>query len=238
MRRTFLALLLLAACGRPLTSNEVAFLADLHGPSLDTGRVRLHEGIQLGSPRVLPAPPRLTCQARIFPPPRGETIRVHTGAISIFEDIYLRRDLYRDDMAEGWPEVLPLADAMLLAHEMVHAWQWQNRGLTGYHPLKAAFEHVGSPDPYLFELDTSADFLDYGYEQQGAIMEEYVCCRTLAPEAPRTERLHEMLARYFPLRPLEEPLTEWVALPWEGVEIEGICDGEPSAGSEPYLRRD
>ena len=59
----------------------------------------------------------------------------------------MRGDLYRGDMVEGWPEVLPLADAMLLAHEMVHAWQWQNRDLTGYHPLKAAFEHVGSADP-------------------------------------------------------------------------------------------
>jgi hypothetical protein len=226
MRPALLALLLLAACGRPLTPNEVAFLDGLHGPALDAGRVRLHDAPRLSAARVVPAPPRLTCQARIFPPPRGETIRVHTGAISIFEDIYMRRDLYREDMVEGWPEVLPLADAMLLAHEMVHAWQWQNRAVTGYHPLKAAFEHVGSADPYLFDLDTSTDYLAYGYEQQGSIMEEYICCRTLAPEAPRTERLHEMLEKYFPLRPLDEPLTEWVALPWEGVEIEGICDGE------------
>jgi hypothetical protein len=223
MRRSLLALLLLAACGRPLTPNEVAFLGELHGPGLDTGRVRLHDGIQIGSPRILPAPPRLTCQSRIFPPPRGETVRVHTGAIAMFEDVYVRRDLYREDMVEGWPEVLPLADAMLLAHEMVHAWQWQNRGITEYFPLKAAFEHVGAPDPYLFDLDTSTDYLAYGFEQQGAIMEEYVCCRTLAPESPRTERLHDMLSEYFPLRPLDAPMTEWVALPWDGVEIEGIC---------------
>jgi hypothetical protein len=238
MRLALVALLLLAACGRPLTPNEVAFLADLHGPSLHAGRVRLHEGIQLGSPRVLPAPPRLTCQSRIFPPPRGETIRVHTGAISFFEDVHVRRDLYREDMVEGWPKVLPLADAMLLAHEMVHAWQWQNRELTGYFPLRAAFEHVEQADPYLFDLESSGDFLDYGYEQQGAIMEEYVCCRTLAPRADRTGRLHEMLSRYFPLTPLDEPMTEWVALPWDGVELEGICDGEAGSGAEPYLRRE
>ncbi|TNC71627.1 hypothetical protein [Rubellimicrobium roseum] len=228
MRRALLALLLLAACGRPLTPGEVAFLKGLHGPALDMDRVRLHDGIQLGSPRTVPAPPRLTCQSRIFPPPRGETIRVHTGAISIFENIYFRRDLYREDMVEGWPEVLPLADAMLLAHEMVHAWQWQNRHVTGYHPLKAAFEHAREADPYLFDLDTSARYLDYGYEQQGAIMEEYVCCRTLAPEADRTARLHAMLSEVFPLKPLDEPLSEWVALPWDGVEVEGICDGAPS----------
>lgn len=222
--RPLLALLLLAACGRPLTPNERAFLADLHGPTLDADAVRLHDGLQTAAARTIPAPPRLTCQARIWPEPEGGTIRVRTGAMAIFEDVFLRDDLYREDMVEGWPEVLPLAEAMLLSHEMVHAWQWQNRHVTGYHPLRAAFEHVGAADPYLFDLETSADFLDYGYEQQGAIMEEYVCCRTLAPEAARTTRLHEMLGEYFALRPLEEPLTEWVAVPWSGVEVEGICD--------------
>ena len=231
MRPALLALLLLAACGRPLTPNEVAFLSGLHGPTLDTSRVRMHDARRLSATRVLPAAPRLTCQSRLFPPPRGETVRTATGAISLFEHIYVRRDLYRNDMVEGWPEVLPLADAMLLAHEMVHAWQWQNRALTGYHPIKAALEHTGSVDPYLFDLDTSTSYLDYGYEQQGSIMEEYVCCRTLAPRADRTARLHAMLSEYFPLRPLDEPMTEWVALPWEGVQVEGICDVDTSEAS-------
>lgn len=234
MRPALFTLLILASCGRPLTENERAFLADLHGPSLDVDAVRLHDGLQVGPPDEIPAPPRLTCQSRIFPPPRGDTIRVNTGAMALWEDVFIRKDLYRGDMVEGWPRVLPLADAMLLAHEMVHAWQWQNRRLTGYHPVKAAFEHVGRADPYLFELGNEADFLDYGYEQQGSIMEEYVCCRVLAPEAARTERLHAMLGKYFALRPLEEPMTEWVALPWDGVEVEGICDGDLSDGrSDP-----
>lgn len=232
MRLPLLALLLLAACGRPLTPSERAFLADLHGPSLDASQVRLHDGVQ-SNPRTVPTPPRLTCQGRIWPAPRGDTIRVRTGGLAVFTDVFLREDLYRDDMLEGYPEVLPLADAMLLAHEMVHAWQWQNRGVTGYHPLRAAFEHVGSADPYLFDLGTETDFLAYGYEQQGSIMEEYVCCRTLAPEAARTARLHDMLSEHFPLKPLDEPLSEWVRLPWDGVEVEGICDGPLSEGGEP-----
>lgn len=225
MRLAFLLpLLLLAACGRPLTPNERAFLADLHGPSLSVEGVRLHEGLAPSSPRTIPAPPRLTCQARLYPPPGGDTVRVRTGAVAVFGDIFIREDLYRRDMVEGWPAVLPLADAMLLAHEMVHAWQWQNRATTGYHPLRAAFEHVGSADPYLFDLGGSAEFLDYGYEQQGSIMEEYLCCRTLAPQAARTGRLHAMLSEHFALAPLDRPMTEWVRLPWDGAEVEGICD--------------
>ncbi len=216
-------LLLLAACGRPLTDAEFAFLSTLQGDTIIAENVRLHDGLAVVAPREVPAPPRTTCQARLYPPPQGPTIRVNTGALALFEDVHLRSDLYRDDMAEGWPRSIPLADAMLLAHEMVHVWQWQNRALTGYHPARAAFEQVTKPDPYLFDLDSAADFLDYGYEQQGSIMEEYVCCRTLAPDAPRTARLHALLADYFPLAPLGTAQPEWALLPWDQVEIEGIC---------------
>ena len=221
--RPLLARLLLAACGRPLTSSEAAFLAEIHGPALSTASVRLSDGLAPEAPRTVPTPPRVTCQSRLYPP-RPPTVRVRTGALTAFDAVFFRPDLYRDDMLAGWPDVLPLEDAMLLAHEMVHVWQWQNRDLTGYHPLKAAFEHVRAPDPYLFELE-ARDLLDYGYEQQGAILEEYLCCRTLAPEAARTERLHAMLAEHFPLRPLDAPLSEAALLPWAGVEVEGICDG-------------
>jgi hypothetical protein len=235
MRPALLALILLAACGRPLTPNERAFLADLHGPSLNADAVRLHDGLQVGPPEVVPTPPRLTCQSRLYPPPQGDTIRVNTGALALFQNVFIRDDLYREDMVEGWPRVLPLADAMLLAHEMVHAWQWQNRAVTGYHPIKAAFEHVGRADPYLFDPRTAADFLDYGYEQQGSIMEEYVCCRVLAPEAERTERLHAMLAEHFALRPLDEPLTEWVQVPGTGWRSRGSATGTFRRGRRALL---
>jgi hypothetical protein len=214
-----------AACGRPLAPNERAFLEALAGDELSGPGFRLHDSLAAGAPRNVPVPPRLTCQARLWPPRQAPTVQVQNAAMAIFEHVYLRPDLYREDLLDGWPQTLPLAEAMLLAHEAVHAWQWRNRQITGYHPLRAALEHAGSPDPYLFDLAASADFLDYGYEQQGAIMEEYVCCRSLAPEAPRTARLHALLDPHFPLPPLSEPLTPRVALPWDGAETEGICDG-------------
>lgn len=222
MRLPLLALLLLAACGRPLTSNERAFLSEIPGDALDLDRVRLHDGLAPEPPRLVPVPPRVTCQARLYPP-RPPAVRITTGAMALFQDVHLRGDLYRPDLMAGWPEVLPLADAMLLAHEMVHVWQWQARATTGYHPLLAAFEHAASPDPYLFDVDSEARFLDHGWEQQGAIMEEYVCCRTLAPGAARTKRLHAMLLEHFDLRSLDEPLASRVLVPWPGVETEGIC---------------
>jgi hypothetical protein len=220
----FLFLLLLAACGRPLAPGEVAFAQMLKGPSFDPSGVRLHGDLVPPSPVTLPAPPRKTCRQRLFPPPQGDTIRGQTGAMAIFGNVHFRDDLYTDDFTAGWPETLPLAHAMLFAHEMVHVWQWQNRALTGYHPLRAAFEHVRTPDPYLFDPDTSARFLDYGYEQQGAIMEEYVCCRALAPEAARTARLHAMLSEVFTPPPLDQRLATNILIPWRGADIGDICD--------------
>ena len=207
-----------------MTSDEIAFIQSIQGPGFDPTPVRLGGDLALAAPRTIPARPRLTCQQRIYPPPEGPTIRVRTQAMTIFQSVHFGAGVYAEDFVQGWPDRLPLPYAMLLAHEMVHVWQWQNRALTGYHPLKAMFEHVRSADPYLFDTNTETRFLDFGYEQQGSIMEEYVCCRALAPGAARTQRLHELLSQVFAPKALETPLAREVLLPWRGVQIEGICD--------------
>lgn len=218
-------LMLLAACGRPMTENEIAFARAIHGDDVNPARVRFHDGLIAGSfTYQRPVRPRLTCMERIFPPSRGETVTVSPGAAVAFNRVFYRRDLYRDDFMPNFPEQIDLLDATLMAHEMVHVWQWQNRKRTGYTPLKALLEHSASPDPYLFDPDTTAGFLSYGYEQQGTIVEEYVCCRALAPTAERTRRLHAMLAREMPVSPLPERRESDVLLPWRGAEVARICD--------------
>ena len=219
-----MALLLLVSCGRQMTPGEVDFIRSLQGPDFDPTPVRLFDDLAYAALQTVPVRPRLTCQQRIYPPPEGPTIRVRTQAMTIFRGVHFGENVYLDDFMAGWPDRLPLPYAMLLAHEMVHVWQWQNRALTGYHPLRAAFEHVRSADPYLFDINTETRFLDFGYEQQGSIMEEYVCCRALAPDAPRTQRLHTLLAQVFQPKALETPLAREVLLPWRDVQIAGICD--------------
>lgn len=217
--------LLIAACGRPLTPNELAFARATYGDQIDASRVRFHDGLVAGSfTYQRPVRPRLTCMERIFPPSRGETVTVAPGAAVIFNRVYFRNDLYRDDFMANYPDQIDLWDAMLMAHEMVHIWQWQNRDRTEYHPLKGAGEHAGNPDPYLFDLETDARFLDYGYEQQGAIVEEYVCCRLLDPDAPRTERMRAMIAAELPIDNLDRAISRpQVRLPWSGAQTKGIC---------------
>lgn len=218
--------MLLTACGRSVTERERMFLGSIHGDSLDLSRMRLVEGAPLRAVTFKrPQRPRVTCRERILPPrPAGELVTSKPAAIALFNRIFFTRDWYLEDYVPEYPEALPLVEAMLLAHEATHVWQWQNRKETGYSPLKALGEHTSSPDPYLFDPEGAADFLSYGYEQQGTIVEEYVCCRALDPTAERTGRLHQMLARVMPVSPLPKTRERDVYLPWRGADIGQICD--------------
>ncbi len=220
-------LLLLAACGRRLTETEAALARTIQGDALDPAKVRLVEGAPVGSFTFRrKARPRVTCRERILPPPKDEIVTTRPAAVTLFNRIFFTTDWYTDNYAPGWPERIYLVRAMLLSHELTHVWQWQNRKLTGYSPLQAAAEHGESDDPYLFDLSGSgkADFLSFGYEQQGAIVEEYVCCRSLAPQAARTRRLHDMLAAAMPVADLPDRRTSDVYLPWKDADLKGICD--------------
>lgn len=225
MRCLLLALVLLSACGRPLTENETTLARALFGPEIDPTRARIIDDNPGGAiTYTRPIRPRLTCSERIWPPSRGERVTVSPGGTVLFNHVMIRPDLYRDDFLDGFPHQVDLADVMLIAHEMTHIWQWQNRARTGYSPLRALNEHQTVEDPYLFDPDSAGRFLDYGYEQQGAIVEEYVCCHLLDPEAPRTGRLRAMIARDMPIDRLRQVLDpRAVRLPWDGAQKSGIC---------------
>ncbi|MFW2589944.1 hypothetical protein [Sagittula sp. SSi028] len=231
MRIWLFVFAILAACGRPLTEAETAYLGAIHGDALDTSRMRLVDGHFAGEfTYTLPVRPRTTCQERLWPALQQDTeVTVAPAATVLFNKVLLRQDLFREDMLAGFPEQIDLYDAMLLAHEATHVWQWQNRARTGYHPLKALREHVTTKDPYLFDPDSAGRFLDYGYEQQGTIVEEYVCCRLLDPDAPRTERLRAMISAEMPLDRLDQMIDgPRVTLPWAGAQTEGICSASYS----------
>ena len=144
------------------------------------------------------------------------------AAVAVWNRVLFDKDWYLDDYLPEFPDRINLIAAMLYAHEVTHIWQWQNRKLTGYSPLKAASEHGGT-DPYLFDIEGDPQFLDFGYEQQASIVEEFVCCRALAPTQARTRRLHGLIAQVMPVAPLPQSQPYDVAVPWDGVQIAGIC---------------
>ena len=222
----FLGLVLLSACGRPMTDTEVAFARMLHGETIDTERVRIVNGAPTQAVTFRREPrPRTTCRERIFPPAKTEIVTAKPAAVAVYNTLLFDKGWYLDDYVPEYPDQISLVAAMLFAHEVTHAWQWQNRRKTGYSPLRAAFEHTNSPDPYLFDLDSDPRFVDFGFEQQASIVEEFVCCRALDPTAPRTARLHALLSQEMPVAPLPDARPHDVGLPWDGVEIMGICSG-------------
>ncbi|WP_240722680.1 hypothetical protein [Poseidonocella sp. HB161398] len=224
MRKLLLpALLLLSACAtRHLTGTEAAFLETTHGAGLDTSKMVLTKGALIGTyPMTRPARPSVTCREKIWPPEKG-TVTGYVAGVALFDRVMVARRLYDEDFLADYPSELPLPKAMFLAHEATHVWQWQQRAKTGYAPLKAAAEHGVSEDPYLFEIAEDRDLLDYGYEQQASLVEEYVCCRALDPEGARTGRLHELLAPHLPGLAGDEA-AQSVLIPWKKAEIKGIC---------------
>lgn len=226
MLRALILLLFLASCGRPLTEHERAFAATIHGTGLDMSKVRLHDGAPTKSVTFRRKPrPRTTCRELILPPPDPAQMMVTTkpAAVALFNTVLFDADWYLDDYLPEFPDKIGIVAAMLLAHELTHVWQWQNRKTTGYSPLRAASEHSPGGDPYLFDIAKDPKFSDFGFEQQGAIVEEFVCCRALAPQAPRTKRLHGLISQVMPVAPLERDRQSAVGLPWDGVKIKGIC---------------
>ncbi|WP_299561183.1 hypothetical protein [uncultured Sulfitobacter sp.] len=225
MRLALFFLLLLAACGRPLTPQERSFAADIHGDTLDYAEVRLHDGAPTRAVTFRRKPrPRTTCRELILPPepPEEKIITTKPAAVALFNTVLFDKDWYLDDYLPDYPDRIGLVAAMLLSHELTHVWQWQNRQLTGYSPLRAAFEHSPGGDPYLFDL-TDRKFLDFGFEQQGSIVEEMVCCRALNPQGGRTQRLHALVSQVMPVAPLPQSPAHDVSLPWDGINLDNIC---------------
>ena len=223
MRVTLLlAFLLLTACGRPLSPGEKSFASQLFSDTLTPSRVRFHDGALVGKVTYKRQKrPRLACRERIWPEPKSETVTVGPAAVTIHNKVFFAKDYYSKDYLQDYPDKLYIFAAMLFAHELTHVWQWQNRAKTGYSPLKAADEHDTASDPYLYDINTKNDFFDYGYEQQASIVEEYVCCAALDPQAPRTARLKSLLQGAFPVGQLYIPKE--IYIPWDGANRRGIC---------------
>jgi len=220
-------LLILTACGRALTPGETAFSQTLFGSELQTKSVRIAPFAALTSlTQRRPPRPRVACRELIWPEPKltSGTVETFTAAFVTFNRLNMAKQLYLPDYMPQYPDRISLPAAMLLGHELTHVWQWQNRARTKYHPLKAVAEHKPGADPYLLELSTKNEFLDFPFEQQGAIVEEYICCRSLDPKGERTQRLHRLLRGAMPTASIDQSLPQPEAIiPWKGAKTAGIC---------------
>ncbi|WP_377512473.1 hypothetical protein [Octadecabacter sp. R77987] len=226
MRLIIIALVLLAGCGRALSEGEIRLTADVMGPSLDTAPIHMSRNPFIGlSTSTYAVRPPVTCRERIAPTPTGPTFTARTAGVVLFNRVLTSNDWTAPDYLPNYPEAINVVAAMYFAHEMTHVWQWQNRAVTGYHPLRAAAEHSRSDDPYLFDPAGDIPFLQMGYEQQASLVEEYVCCRTIAPEGARTQRLWQKLSEVLEVTPpLQSSRPTRVTGIAAGADLNGICD--------------
>lgn len=202
LRRFILSLfclLVFSGCSRPLTDAERTFANDLFGPSLDTSKVRVTYDVGI-TPLYQTVPTNL----RLVVPTENACVRTPQPfgaqppqAFALGNRLHFASELYSSDMLLQWPERMRVPHAIIFAHELVHAWQWQNRAQTRYHPLRAVAESLSLADPYFSE--GNAEFFSYGYEQQAAIVEDYVCFTFANPTHPRRQELREILEPVLPI---------------------------------------
>ncbi len=207
------AALALAACERGLTPTETEFADALFGDTLNAGAVTVHAGLGLTPlPRPKPPPP-VTEPPRS--PPEGFCKRIpqprrftYPAAFVLYNDVFISHPYYAADTLRGWPVSVPLPQSLLMTHELVHVWQWQNRDRTEYRPAVSAGESVEHDDPYYWEAEADRPFLSYGFEQQAAMIEDYVCYRLFEPGSPRLKELQTLLGPVLPLDGFEAALAK------------------------------
>ena len=213
LHRTLLILVIGAAlavtsgCARKLSETEVEMSQLVFGDSIDTDKVRVRAGIGvLPLPKTDPIPkdapkrdarklPKGVCD-RVPQPDRK--IEFPAGFV-LWNQVFLKRDLYRDDMFEGWPESLPMPHALLMMHELVHVWQWQNRDRTGYTPGRSGAESLRKGDPYYWPGREAGAYLSYGFEAQAAMVEDYMCMTLFDPGNPRRDELAALVGPVLPV---------------------------------------
>lgn len=204
-----LLIVLCAACGRPLTPTETQFAKDVFGPTLDTSKVVVGRGTGLTPPGATKLTKitrvRGTEQACIRVPQPQAT--APAPAFAFHNKMNFDTGLYSSDMVLEWPGALRLPHALIFAHELTHVWQWQNRAITGYSPFRALAESIRLADPY-FAPPGAAEFFSFGYEQQAAMIEDYLCFAFANPKHPRRDELRQILSPVFPIKALDAKIGQ------------------------------
>ena len=204
-----LVCLVLTACSRPMTPTEEKFAKDVFGPTLDTSAVKVARGAGLfppGNTRVIKITRVVGTERACIRVPQPKSEKVPAPAFAFRNTVHFDTGLYSSDMILEWPGALRFPQALIFAHELTHVWQWQNRARTGYTPFRAAAESLRIVDPY-FAPPGEAAFLSFGYEQQAAMVEDYLCFAFANPNHPRRAELRAILAPVFPIDALEAKLA-------------------------------
>jgi len=123
---------------------------------------------------------------------------------------YLNPSFYKDNMAANWPKERNLNDLSNLLHEYFHIWQYTNRKRTGYSLSGIVAEHIKyGADVYRYNLKTHDNLLDFRFEQQAKIAEDYFLACFDVVVRPGCSRLRKMMNTVFDIPVLEKQLHDF-----------------------------
>ncbi|MBV7408677.1 hypothetical protein [Maritimibacter sp. DP1N21-5] len=202
--------LAVSGCARSLTVNEQVFAKNLFGDTLDTSEVIVTAGLGVIPLPMKPKPEPVSAgsePAPVVKAPDDLCVRRPSprrewnwpAAFVLDSNIFFSFKYYPHDAFEGLPETAKFPSSILMAHELVHVWQWQNRETTGYTPFLSGGESIRSRDPYFFTTEGRPEFLTYGFEQQAAIVEDFVCYALFDPLDPVLDDLAAILRPVLPV---------------------------------------
>ena len=134
---------------------------------------------------------------------KGGLLTLRNQAVAWENRVRFPAARYKLDFING-----DLSDACWLVHEITHVWQWQN--VSGYHPLKAAQEHLRGSSPYNYNLDAKRPLTSYGWEQQASIVEHY--CRHSIMGNSRLEEFEAVVRSAIPQPDWAPPREAWASL--------------------------
>ena len=200
-----LSVVMLSGCaGRALTVNESAFLGTVHKLGVDYKKVKIHKslaGSEAKLDKMFGGEKSVMVNGQALG--REEVDRIVAGmpeAFVLYNDIYYQKDSYSNDFIPEWPDYVRIDYAALLAHEVTHVWQHQHKDLTGYSPLKALLEHQRYDNPYAYKLEDGKRFLQYRYEQQGKMVQDFVWLELTHQRTDTYYKLKALIDEVFPIQ--------------------------------------
>ncbi|WP_422375004.1 hypothetical protein [Roseibium sp.] len=210
--------LALSGC-RSLTANEKNFTSRIYAGQLNTGKIEIYSPGQSSkdsNDRLKGTLAKEIAQTKSLKRTgltnsellerASAELRSRPEALVIHNRIYYKSGSYRADFAEGFPTRVRVDELGLLAHEIMHVWQYQNRDRTGFTLLAVAMEHVRFRDPYAYTIVPGKRFLSYRFEQQGKMVQDYVVLSYSQPNSAKLKSLRNLLSEEFDLKVLNETL--------------------------------
>ncbi len=136
---------------------------------------------------------------------KGGLLTMRGQAVAWANRVRFPAERFRQDFTTG-----TLGDAVWLVHELAHVWQWQT--LDGYHPLKAAREHLTGTDPYAYTLDPTRALLDYGWEQQAKLIEDWTRRCIQGDDAEQLAQYERVIRTAIPAPDWAPPAEAWASI--------------------------